>query len=142
MSLYPFLLANPFAAIHKHFLGVASLVTHSIQKWVRTAPKYHNALPIQLPVMLLWGNGDTSNAELSKITLSTQAGGQSEVICDYGKCVGGRPVFSVSGAFSEGNEFIEIDVVYSESREGANFDQGKLLFHWGRKANGTELTVF
>ena len=67
--------------------------------------------------------GLVSGKVYSPILLSTVDESSSEIILDYGRCEGGVPVFEISTAASE-SETVEFDVVYSETREGIDNEQG------------------
>lgn len=62
------------------------------------------------------------------ISISTVNESSGEIILDYGRCEGGVPVFEISTATSE-NETVEFDVIYSETREGIDNEQGEQIFH-------------
>ncbi|KFY77501.1 hypothetical protein V499_03131 [Pseudogymnoascus sp. VKM F-103] len=57
------------------------------------------------------------------ISISTVDKSSGEIILDYGRCEGGVPVFEISTATSE-NGIVEFDVIYSETREGIDNEQG------------------
>ncbi|OBT63617.1 hypothetical protein VE03_07340 [Pseudogymnoascus sp. 23342-1-I1] len=59
----------------------------------------------------------------SPISISTVDESSGDIILDYGRCEGGVPVFKIAAATSE-NETVEFDVIYSETREGINNEQG------------------
>ncbi|KFY33721.1 hypothetical protein V494_07380 [Pseudogymnoascus sp. VKM F-4513 (FW-928)] len=59
----------------------------------------------------------------SPISISTADESSGEITLDYGRCEGGLPIFEISTATSE-NETVEFDVIYSESWEGINNEQG------------------
>lgn len=63
----------------------------------------------------------------SPISISTVDESSTAIILDYGRCEGGVPVFEISTATSE-NDIVEFDVIYSESREGIDNEQGALRF--------------
>lgn len=64
----------------------------------------------------------------SPVSISTVDESSGEIILDYGRCEGGVPVFEISTATSE-NETVEFDVIYSETREGINNEQGAQRFN-------------
>ncbi|KFY47537.1 hypothetical protein V496_10599 [Pseudogymnoascus sp. VKM F-4515 (FW-2607)] len=59
----------------------------------------------------------------SPISISNVGGSCGEIVLDYGRCEGGVPVFEISMATSE-NETLKFDVIYSETREGIDNEQG------------------
>lgn len=64
----------------------------------------------------------------SPISISNVDGSCGEIILDYGRCEGGVPVFEISTATSE-NETVKFDVIYSETREGIDNEQGAQGLH-------------
>lgn len=59
----------------------------------------------------------------SPISLSTVDESSGHIILDYGRCEGGVPIFEISTATSE-SKIVEFDVIYSESREGIDNEEG------------------
>lgn len=72
--------------------------------------------------------GFVTGTAYSPISISTVDESSGEIILDYGRCEGGVPVFEISTATSE-HETVEFDVIYSESWEGIDNEQGAQRFN-------------
>lgn len=73
-------------------------------------------------------NGFVSGEMYLPISISAVEESSGEIILDYGRCEGGVPVFEISTVTTE-SETVEFDVVYSETLEGINYEQGVQSFN-------------
>ena len=125
MSGVQFLL-QPFAKLFQRLAYTLRRLLARMGSWAD--PKFERALTFRIvnPVRTLATVGEVNPKVFPAFTISSTAGNGSEIILDYGRCVGGIPVFEVSKVSGRGA--VEFDVIYSESREGIDTETGKTSF--------------
>lgn len=95
------------------------------------------------PVNILRRKGfvtSTFGASISSFTLKNDKDEpeRAEIILDYAACEGGMPLFDVACSTSASSVPINVEVVYSESADGIDHENGMLRL---KTAHSNKLTV-
>lgn len=111
----PWTLAIVLSSAATYAVSIFALIASC---WTSKASRENLVVPIRCKQ-----SQDTKWKTIKGAPVSNDRGLTGEVAFDYGRCEGGMPVFEISQARSMA-QFVEFDVVYSESLEGLETEQG------------------